>query len=157
VSKNPNPVYSHSIHIYHMCVRERGRVGVCNNHKMLIITFAYKQILKTTPLYWKNKSKLMRLLHFLCACVTPYKLLNIWTNFYEIWYARHSTWTNLDGCFINPSHQFVCLCVSLLSRQRLGKYVPVARKTSNNIRVVCHVVFYAVRVVSKQCMRLSLP
>jgi hypothetical protein len=110
---------------------------------------------------------------------------------------------NSTGCFINPSHQSVSVCVSLLSllgkasvkcmplfiaRQRFGKHVPAPTNTRNNRRIVGRaclwvrlctplsllgnnsvktfpqerrivggVVFYAVRVVSKESRRLVLP
>jgi hypothetical protein len=55
--------------------------------------------------------------------------------------------------FINPSHQFVCLYVSLptVAMQRLGKHVLAARNTRNSRRIVGRVVIYA------EVSRLFLP
>jgi hypothetical protein len=67
--------------------------------------------------------------------------------------------------FTNPSHQFVSVCVSLLSlpgndsfkcihpfgaRQQLGKHIPAATNTRYNRRIVGRVVFYPVRILSKE-------
>jgi hypothetical protein len=50
------------------------------------------------------------------------------------------------------------MCIPLIfARQRLGKHVPVAINTRKNRRIVGRVVFYAVRVVSKESTRLVLP
>jgi hypothetical protein len=78
--------------------------------------------------------------------------------------------------FINPPSS-VCVsgCVSLLSllgkgsenfitpftaRQRLGKHAAVAMNTYNNRRIIDHVIFYAVNILSKKsvclCILLSL-
>jgi hypothetical protein len=63
--------------------------------------------------------------------------------------------------FINPSHQSVGFPVypPIVTRQWLGKHVPAATntRTHNNRRIVGRVVFYAVRVVSKESRRLVLP
>jgi hypothetical protein len=42
------------------------------------------------------------------------------------------------SCFINHFHQYVCLCVYLpiVTRQRLGVQVPVAKNIHNNIRIL---------------------
>jgi hypothetical protein len=57
--------------------------------------------------------------------------------------------------FINPSHESVCLYPPNVARQWLGKHVPAA--TRNNRKNIGGVVFYAVRVVSKESRRLVLP
>jgi hypothetical protein len=59
-------------------------------------------------------------------------------------------------CFINPSHQFVCLYVyaPTIAIQRLGNVTAAARK---NRRIGGHFVFYTVRDVSKESKRLVLP
>jgi hypothetical protein len=66
----------------------------------------------------------------------------------------------------------VSVCVSLLlllgkgsvkcihnfsARQRLGKHVPAATNARDNKRIVGRVIFYVVRVVSKESKRLVLP
>jgi hypothetical protein len=79
--------------------------------------------------------------------------------------------------FINPSHQSVSVCVSLLSlqgsglvkgitsfgdRQQLSKHVPMAVSTRSNRRIVGHVISCVVSFLSKQslwvclCISLSL-
>jgi hypothetical protein len=57
---------------------------------------------------------------------------------------------------INTLHQPVCVCVyiSIVARQRLSINVTAAR---NNRGILRRIVFYAVRVVSKESMRLVLP
>jgi hypothetical protein len=45
--------------------------------------------------------------HAVCVSVhPPYKLLNGWTNIYEIWYVYHGTWAHLNGYFINLNKEF---------------------------------------------------
>jgi hypothetical protein len=53
--------------------------------------------------------------------------------------------------FINFSHQSVCLYV-YVARQRFGKNVTTEKIQDNNRRIVGRVVFYAVRVVSKESL-----
>jgi hypothetical protein len=113
-----------------------------------------------------------------CLCITAYQLLNVWTNLYETWYLYNDNWAHLNGV-LHKSLPSVCVsvCVSLVSlqgngsvkfippfsaRQRLGKHVPAAKNTSNNIRIVKRVISYAVRVLSQEslwvcpCIPLSL-
>jgi hypothetical protein len=114
-------------------------------------------------------------LHPVCVSVyPPYKLLNAWTNLYEIWNVRlyHDTWAHLSGV-LHKSLPSVCVsvCVSLLllqgsgsvkcippydARKRLGKHVPAATNTRNNRRIVGCVISYAVRVLSKESLWVSL-
>jgi hypothetical protein len=61
------------------------------------------------------------------------------------------------ACFINPSHQSVCISSPNFARQRLGKHVLPATNTSNSSRIVGRVVIYAASVVSKESRRLVLP
>jgi hypothetical protein len=50
------------------------------------------------------------------------------------------------------------MCISLSgARQRLGKHLSAVTNKHNNRRIVGGVVFYMVRVVSKESMRLVLP
>jgi hypothetical protein len=72
-------------------------------------------------------------------------------------------------CFINPSHQSVCIsllsllgigsvkCIPhLVRRQRLGKHVPVATNTRNN-RIVVLVILCALRVLSQGSLWICIP
>jgi hypothetical protein len=107
-------------------------------------------------LFWKNKSRLI--ISPCCLCIPPpINFLIAWTNLYETWYVNIS-W------HLNPSQRrtskiplispCVCMCIPLIvARQRLGKHVPMATNT-RNIRNVGGVIFYAVRVVSKESRRL---
>jgi hypothetical protein len=53
--------------------------------------------------------------------------------------------------------QCVRVCIPLsVARQRLGKHVPAAMNKCN-IRTVETVIFYEVRVISKESRRLGLP
>jgi hypothetical protein len=52
----------------------------------------------------------MRSLCCLCVCVSPYRLLNAWTNLYETWYVWHGTWAHLN-CVLHKSLPLVCVCV----------------------------------------------
>jgi hypothetical protein len=61
---------------------------------------------------------------------------------------------------INPSHQSMCMHVYplIVARQLFGKNVTGGNEyTSNNRRIFGHVVFYAVRVLSKESRLLVLP
>jgi hypothetical protein len=54
--------------------------------------------------------------------------------------------------FKNPSHKPVSLCIlPAVARQRLGKHVPTATKNFEGV------IFYEVRVVSKEYRRIILP
>jgi hypothetical protein len=59
--------------------------------------------------------------------------------------------------YINPSHQSLCLYVYYLYRfqQRLSIHVPPARNIRNG-RIIGRVVFYAVRVISKEGLCIPL-
>jgi hypothetical protein len=62
--------------------------------------------------------------------------------------------------FINPSHQFICLyvCPPIAARQRIEKKRYRGNEyTRGNRRIVGRVVFYAIRVVSKESRRFVLP
>jgi hypothetical protein len=61
--------------------------------------------------------------------------------------------------FINPSHQSVCLYVYplvVLRQRRSKKRYRGQEHARNNKRIVGSVVFYAVRVVTKESRRLGL-
>jgi hypothetical protein len=66
----------------------------------------------------------------------------------------HGTWVNLNGVL----HKFLsCLCIpTIIARQRLGRHIPVAMNTRNNRIIVGGIVFYTVRVVSKESLRVCL-
>jgi hypothetical protein len=70
--------------------------------------------------------------------------------------ARESIWM---AYFINTSHQSVCLYV-YVARQLLGKTLFRQRIKRNNRRIDWRVVFYAVRVLSKEslwiCLKITL-
>jgi hypothetical protein len=102
----------------------------------------------------------------------PHQDLNAWINLYETWYVYHGTWSHLNGG-LHKSLPSVCMsiCMSLLSllgngsvkcvphnvaRQRLGKHVPAATNTRDNRRIVGRVIFYAVRVLLKESLWVSL-
>jgi hypothetical protein len=95
-----------------------------------------------------------------CLCVSS--LINCWmpepvfmkTGMYVMAPQRISR-----AYFINPSHDSACLYVYSLTvaRQRPGKNVTPATNTRYNIRNFGHVVFCAVRVLSKVSRRLFLP
>jgi hypothetical protein len=62
------------------------------------------------------------------------------------------------ACFINPSHQSMCLFVypTIFARQRLRKHVPAATNTRNNRRIIRGVVLYWIRIVSNECLWVCL-
>jgi hypothetical protein len=117
-------------------------------------------------------------LHPVCVPVyppPPNQLLNAWTNLYETFYVYHGNLVHLDGV-LHKSLPSVCVsvCATLLSlqsngsvkyiphlgsRQRIGKQVPKAMNTRIN-RIAGRVIFYAVRVLSKEslwvCLRIPL-
>jgi hypothetical protein len=55
------------------------------------------------------------------------------------------------ACFINVSHQSVCLYV-YVARQRLCKHVTAATNTRYNIRIAGRAFFYTVCVVPKESL-----
>jgi hypothetical protein len=62
--------------------------------------------------------------------------------------------------FINPSHQSVCLYMypTIAARQRLRINVNAATNTHAKLgKIVGRVVFYAVRLISKECRLSVLP
>jgi hypothetical protein len=85
--------------------------------------------------------------------------LNAWTNLYETWYAYHGTWAHLNGV-LHKSLPSVCVSVCvfplIVARQRLCKHVPATTNTRNNRRIIGRVVFYAIRVVSKESLWVCL-
>jgi hypothetical protein len=59
--------------------------------------------------------------------------------------------------FINSFRLCVCKCIPLIvARQRLSRHFLAATNTGNNRRIVGGVVFYVVRVVSKERRQLVL-
>jgi hypothetical protein len=70
---------------------------------------------------------------------------------YEAWYIYHGTST---AYVTITSHNSVCLYVypSVVAKQRLSKNFTTAMNTRNN-KIIGRVVFYAVRVVSKESRR----
>jgi hypothetical protein len=58
--------------------------------------------------------------------------------------------------FINPSRQALCLCILLFLSNGSAKRYRRNEYTRNNTRIVGGIVFYAVRIVSKESRRLVL-
>jgi hypothetical protein len=106
-----------------------------------------------------------------CLCISP--AVNFWMAeqiFMKLGMYIMATEPISTAYFINASRQSVSVCISLLSlqgngsfkssppfgaRQRLGKQVPSATNIRNN-RIVGPVLFYAVRVLSKESVWVSL-
>jgi hypothetical protein len=86
------------------------------------------------------------------------QLLNAWTKLSETWHEYYGTWAHLNGVLHKP-HPSVCVSPNV-AKQRLGRHVPAATNTHNR-RLVGGVVFYAVRVLSKEslgvCLCIPLP
>jgi hypothetical protein len=59
--------------------------------------------------------------------------------------------------FINPSHQSVCLYVYSMSLLGNGSVKASLRQRIQRLEELFHVIFYAVRVASKESTRLRLP
>jgi hypothetical protein len=95
---------------------------VCVNLSLLWCYTAWKlTIFRLLLFLYKTKTKLMRSPCCLCVCVCPpYQLLNGWTSLYETWYVYHGAWTHLSGVL---HKSFLSICVCIVTRQRLGKYV----------------------------------
>jgi hypothetical protein len=102
-------------------------------------------------LFSNNKNRLMRSPCCLRLCVYPPPLNNFWMPCYVIM-AREPVSTTY---FINPSHQSLCLYVYsfIVVGERLGKTVTAATNTQAT-RILSGVVFYAIRVLSKESSRL---
>jgi hypothetical protein len=105
-------------------------------------------------LFWKNKIRLMRSPCCLSVHVsvnpppTSNRLLNDWTNHYEIWYIYHGTYAHQSG-ILHKCLPSVCgsVCVSLLSLIGNGSVNTFPRQRG----IIWNVVFCAVRVVSNEC------
>jgi hypothetical protein len=95
-------------------------VPTCNSTALLKVgsdTECYRvywTFFSLLSLFSNNKRRLMRSPS--CLCVSPYPLLNVWTNLYETWYVYHDTWTHMSGV-LHKSFPSVCvsICVSPLS------------------------------------------
>jgi hypothetical protein len=102
-----------------------------------------------------------------------FPLVNLWMpkTWYIYIYIYISWHLSPSQCFINPSHQSVCLCVFLLllqgngsvkcippfgARQRLGKHIPAEMNKRNTRGIVGRVIFYAVRFLSKESLWVCL-
>jgi hypothetical protein len=59
--------------------------------------------------------------------------------------------------FKNPSHQSVCLCVCICIPKVARQRYRYNEFTKNNRRHIGTIVFYTVRVVSKESVRILLP
>jgi hypothetical protein len=87
----------------------------------------------------------------ICMCIPPFQIWMREPVFMKLGIYFMAPETISAAYFINPSHQYVSVYVSspIVGRQRLGKHVPAVKNTRNNKRVIGHLAFYAVRVVSK--------
>jgi hypothetical protein len=105
-------------------------------------------------LLWRKKQAYVITLLSVCLCITPHQLLKAWTSLHETWYAYHGAWTYLNGT-LHKSLSSVCVsvCVYLLSLLGDGSVKTFPRQQ----RIVGGVIFYAVRVISKESRRLVLP
>jgi hypothetical protein len=91
---------------------------ICS-HKGLVPTHKFMTPILNHSFSLLSWSRLMRSPS--CLCVSPYQLLNGLTSLYETWYVYMATEPVSAACFINPSHQSVCL--SLISLLRSGSAV----------------------------------
>jgi hypothetical protein len=90
----------------------------------------------------------------LCTCTPSHQLWNSWT-----WYVYHGTWAHLNSVLHKslPSVSVaVCISPSIIATQRLGKHVPAATNTCNNKRIIGRFILFAVCVVSKESLWVSL-
>jgi hypothetical protein len=89
----------------------------------------------------------------LCVFVSP--CINLWMP--EPIFMKLGMYIMAPEPILTASLPSVCvsLCVSLLSRQQHSKHVPAATNTLNNNRIG-RVVFYAVRVASKESLWVCL-
>jgi hypothetical protein len=93
-------------------------------HSVTILRFYFRLsipniFLRLLSFFWKNEIRLMRAPCSLCVCLSPYKLLNAWTNMYEIWYVYHEIWTHLNVVF-HKSLRSVCVSVFVFPLLLLG-------------------------------------
>jgi hypothetical protein len=97
----------------------------------------------------------------MCICIPPppHQFLNAWINLYETWYVYHDTWTHLDDVLHKSLPSLcvpVCYPLSLLSNGSLNMF-PRQRIHAKKKNCCTRLIFYAVRVVSKESTRLVLP
>jgi hypothetical protein len=79
---------------------------------------------------------------------------SLWNLVRVSWQLSPSQWSTSQ---IRPNSLCACMCISLIVvRQQLDKHVPAATNTLNNRKIVGCVIFYAVRVLSKERMWASL-
>jgi hypothetical protein len=136
--------------------------------------------------YFKKESRPKRLPCRLCLCIPPPRLLNTWTNLYEAWYVYHAIWASLIGvppislcvCLCIPiiprhrlgkhvptatnTHNRIVGRVVFCAFRVIWKSLSLLGSGSVNTfprqgKIVRGVVFYVVRVVSKESRRLVLP
>jgi hypothetical protein len=94
----------------------------------------------------------------LCLCVSPpYQLLNAWKKLYETWYVYHVTWAHFNG-ILNKSLPTVCVSLFACCQATARKERYRGNEYTRNSRgILGRVVFYVVRVVTKESRRLVLP
>jgi hypothetical protein len=122
-------------------------------HMLYLLQIKIDPVYSLLSLFWKNKSRLMRLLCCLCICVST---LNAWTSLYETKHVYHGTWVHLNS-ILNKSLSFsLCVCISLLLLGNSSVKTLPWQQIHNKRRTVGCIVFYSV-LVSKESRRLVLP
>jgi hypothetical protein len=107
------------------------------------------------PTNIQNKTRLMISSYCLCMCVRIPRI-NFWMSgsvFKKLGMYIMAPEAISTAYFINPSHQSLCLYINhlIVARQRLSKKRYRCNEyISNNTGIVGDVVFYAVRVLSKE-------
>jgi hypothetical protein len=88
----------------------------------------------------------------LCVCVPPTDFRMAERVFMKLGIYIMAPELILTVCFINPSHQSVCLyvCPPIIARQKLGKNVTTASDTCSSRRIVGHIIFCAVHIISRK-------
>jgi hypothetical protein len=109
----------------------------------------FQTIFSLLSLFWGGKKVGLWDHHAVCD-PSPQPLLNAWTSLYGTIYIVVPEPISMR-CFINPSHQSVCMCtsLSLLGKDSVKKSYRGNENTCNN-RITGSAFFYAVRVVSKE-------
>jgi hypothetical protein len=115
-------------------------------------------IISLLSLFWRNESRFMRSPCCLCVCesrLSPFECLtqSLWNLVF------HVTWVHLSGVLyksLSPVCVAACASPHIVTRQRLGRHVPLAANRCNNRRIVGGVVFYTIRVVSREGLWVCL-
>jgi hypothetical protein len=97
-----------------------------------------------------------------CLCVhTHISFSDCLNQSYETWSVFYSTWAHLNGVFrksLSSVDVYIYIYISphIITKQRLDRHVPAPTNTSNDRRSFGHVVFSAVRIVSKESLWVCL-